>query len=68
MHTHRSLGNVFNPQVWGGVLAHNTVELASLIFIGQAGRLETQASIGAAVLRQDLFSRKAQYLLVKLSY
>lgn len=59
---------MFNPQVWGGVLAHNTVELASLIFIGQAGRLETQASFGAAVLRQNFFSRKPQFLLIKLSY
>lgn len=49
-------------------MAHNTVELASLIFIGQAGRLETQASFGAAVLRQNFFSRKPQFLLIKLSY
>lgn len=66
--THWSLGNMFNPQVWDGVLAHDIVELASLIFIGQAGRLETQASTGAAVLRQNFFSRKPQFLLKKLSY
>lgn len=66
--THRALGNMFNPQVWGGALAHDIVELARLIRIGQAGRLETQASNGAAVLRQNFFSRKPQFLLIKLSY
>ena len=52
--------------VWS-VLAHAMVGLASLEFLVQAGKLETQAGISAAVLRQNSFSRKPQFLPVRPS-
>lgn len=60
---HRSLGNAPNPRVWGSTLAYAIEGSANLKCTGQASRLETQAGIHAAVLRQDLFSRKPQFLL-----
>lgn len=59
--------NMFNPQVWGGLLAQAIVELASLKFIDLAGGLETQAGIDVTVLRQNFLSRKPQFLLPRPS-
>lgn len=52
------------PQVWDSVLAHETVDLASLESLWQVGGLATEVAVNAAVLRQNFFSKTIQFLLI----